>query len=99
MSEDTLKPTPTTASGPHLVPTPIRVLLLDDREENLVLRSAILRQKGYQVVTSSSIEQAQAQLGDIDIAVLEYHIGAGRFGTDVAETLRRQRPQPRAGPC
>src|SRR6266567_4909906 len=72
---------------------PIRVLLLDDSEDNLVLRSAILRQKGYQVVTASSIEEAEAKLNDIDIAVLDYHLGAGKFGTDVAETLRRKRPQ------
>src|SRR5581483_3460339 len=80
--------------GPQVVPpNPIRVLLLDDREENLVLRSAILRQKGYRVVTSSSIEEAESKLGAIDIAVLDYHLGAGKFGTDVAETLRRKRPQ------
>jgi two-component system OmpR family response regulator len=80
--------------GPQPVPSnPIRVLLLDDREENLVLRSAILRQKGYRVVTSSSIEEAESKLEGIDIAVLDYHLGAGKFGTDVAETLRRKRPQ------
>ncbi len=80
--------------GPQVAPSnPIRVLLLDDREENLVLRSAILRQKGYRVVTSSSIEEAESKLGAIDIAVLDYHLGAGKFGTDVAETLRRKRPQ------
>src|SRR5947199_6518698 len=72
---------------------PIRVLLLDDREENLILRSAILRQNGYEVLTSSSIEEAQKQLPQIDIAVLDYHLGAGKFGTDVAESLRRERPQ------
>ncbi len=82
------------ALGPQAVPAnPIRVLLLDDREENLVLRSAILRQKGYRVVTSSSIEEAESKLQNIDIAVLDYHLGAGKFGTDVAETLRRKRPQ------
>ena len=81
-------------TGPQLVSaSPIRVLLLDDREDNLVLRSAILRQKGYQVVTSSSIEEAQSKLQQIDIAVLDYHLGAGKFGTDVANTLRRTRPQ------
>ena len=80
--------------GPQAVPDkPIRVLLLDDREENLVLRSAILRQKGYSVVTSSSIEEAESKIEAIDIAVLDYHLGAGKFGTDVAETLRRKRPQ------
>jgi len=72
---------------------PIRVLLLDDREENLILRSAILRQNGYEVLTSSSIEEAQKQLPEIDIAVLDYHLGVGKFGTDVAESLRRERPQ------
>jgi two-component system OmpR family response regulator len=70
----------------------IRVLLLDDREENLVLRSTILRQKGYEVVVSDSIEDAESKLDDIDIAVLDYHLGSGKFGTDVAETLRQKRP-------
>ena len=94
MSEDTSNPGLPQAPGPQSVPVaPIRVLLLDDREENLVLRSAILRQKGYQVVATGSIEEAEAKLNVIDIAVLDYHLGAGKFGTDVAETLRRKRPQ------
>ena len=94
MSEDTPDLGPRSAFGPQIVTvSPIRVLLLDDREENLVLRSAILRQKGYQVLSTSSIEQAQAKLHDIDIAVLDYHLGAGKFGTAVAEKLRRDRPQ------
>jgi CheY-like chemotaxis protein len=94
MDEDTSTPKLAHVLGPQPVPVqPIRVLLLDDREENLVLRSAILRQKGYRVVTSSSIEEAEAKIQDIDIAVLDYHLGSGKFGTDVAETLRRKRPQ------
>ncbi len=94
MNEDVSNTGLRTALGPQPVPpSPIRVLLLDDREENLVLRSAILRQKGYQVVTSSSIEEAKSKLANIDIAVLDYHLGSGKFGTDVAETLRRKRPQ------
>ena len=48
MSEDISNPVLLQAAGPQAVTvTPIRVLLLDDREDNLVLRSAILRQKGY----------------------------------------------------
>ena len=94
MDEDISKTGSVATLGPQAVPSnPIRILLLDDREENLVLRSAILRQKGYRVVTSSSIEEAESKLGAIDIAVLDYHLGAGKFGTDVAETLRRKRPQ------
>ena len=72
---------------------PIRVLLLDDLEENLLLRSTILRQKGYSVVTASTIEEAEKKLSDIDIAVLDYHLGAGKFGTEVAESLRQKRPE------
>ncbi|MFB3915636.1 MAG: response regulator [Terriglobales bacterium] len=70
----------------------IRVLLLDDRDDALLLRSTILRQKGYEVVTSTSIEEAESKLDHIDIAVLDYHLGAGKFGTDVADTLRQKRP-------
>jgi two-component system, OmpR family, response regulator len=74
-------------------PRPIRVLLLDDRHDNLLVRSTILRQKGYLVVTSMSIEEAQLKLNEIDIAVLDYHLGAGKFGTEVADTLRKTRPE------
>lgn len=72
---------------------PIRVLLLDDLPENLLLRATILRQKGYEVVSSASVEEAEDHLDEIDIAVLDYHLGAGKFGTEVAEVLRKKRPQ------
>src|SRR5690348_5441631 len=73
--------------------TPIRVLLLDDHIDNLFLRSAILRKHGSDANTSSSIEEAEARLNDIDIAVLDYHLGAGKFGTEVANSLREKRPE------
>jgi two-component system OmpR family response regulator len=93
MTEETSHSDSNRTAGPQIVAaSPIRVLLLDDREDNLILRSAILRQKGYQVVPTNSIEQAQAKLHEIDIAVLDYHLGAGKFGTAVAEALRRDRP-------
>src|SRR6267154_17895 len=72
---------------------PIRVLLLDDQHDNLILRSAILRSNGYEAISSASVEEAETHLGEIDIAVLDYHLGAGKFGTEVADKLRRARPQ------
>ncbi len=72
---------------------PIRVLLLDDHPENLLLRSTILRKFGYFTETAATIEEAEAMLDRIDIAVLDYHLGAGKFGTEVAAALRRRRPQ------
>jgi two-component system OmpR family response regulator len=71
----------------------IRVLLLDDQPDNLLLRSTILRKHGYLTQTASSIEEAEKVLNEIDIAVLDYHLGAGLFGTEVAAKLREQRPE------
>ena len=72
---------------------PIRVLLLDDDSSNLFLRAVILRQHGYATVPASSVEEAIASFPDIDVAVLDYHLGAGQFGTDVAVSLRKVRPE------
>ncbi|MBS1815695.1 MAG: response regulator [Acidobacteria bacterium] len=71
----------------------IRVLLLDDDSDNLFLRSAILRQNGYDVVPCETTQEANAHLDQIDVAVLDYHLGHGKFGTEVAAKLRQLRPQ------
>ncbi len=72
---------------------PIRVLLLDDHLDNLLLRSTILRKYGYLTETADTIQEAVKLLDCIDIAVLDYHLGAGQFGTEVAAELRRRRPE------
>jgi CheY-like chemotaxis protein len=77
----------------HLVEDPVRVLLLDDDPENLLLRAAILRKHGYVTDTAATIDEAEKLLSQIDIAVLDYHLGAGQFGTDVAISLRKRRPE------
>jgi CheY-like chemotaxis protein len=71
---------------------PVRVLLLDDEPTNLHLRTAILRQHGYECIPASTIEEAIELFNNIDIAVLDYHLGSGQFGTEVANLLRRRRP-------
>lgn len=70
----------------------VRVLLLDDDPDNLFLRATILRQHGYDCVPASTIEEATELFNSIDIAVLDYHLGAGQFGTEAANLLRRRRP-------
>ena len=72
---------------------PVRLLLLDDDPASLFLRAIILRQHGYEVITSATIDEAILAFPNIDIAVLDYHLGAGQFGTDVAVTLRDVRPE------
>jgi two-component system OmpR family response regulator len=83
------------AASPRMQMTtvqPVRILLLDDEPTNLHLRSAILRQHGYECLPASSIEEATELFNSIDIAVLDYHLGAGQFGTEAAALLRRRRP-------
>lgn len=72
---------------------PLRVLLLDDQADNLLLRAAILHKHGYETETASTIEEAFALLHSIDVAVLDYHLGTGKFGTEVATRLREERPE------
>ena len=86
-----IKPSGTVAEA--VQEEPVRVLLLDDHPENLLLRSTILRKHGYLTETADSVEEAEKLLDKIDIAVLDYHLGAGRFGTDVAAELRERRPE------
>jgi len=91
-----IEPPESTTSVLHQMPSsriqPIRVLLLDDEPTNLHLRSAILRQHGYECIPASTIEEATDLFNNTDIAVLDYHLGAGQFGTEVAALLRRRRP-------
>src|SRR5260370_14516500 len=70
----------------------VRVRLLDDEPNNLLLRAAILRQHGYECFPASTIEEATELFNKIDIAVRDYRLGAGQFGTEVASLLRRRRP-------
>jgi CheY-like chemotaxis protein len=87
---------PTPPPNLQLVPRdaqPIRVLLLDDEPANLHLRTAILRQHGYDTAPASTIEEAMALIHQIDVAVLDYHLGSGKFGTAVAAGLRARRPE------
>ncbi len=85
---------PPASPGLELVRAPgVNVLLLDDDPVNLHLRGAVLRQHGYASVTATSVEEATSLLDRIDIAVLDYHLGAGQFGTEVASKLRKRRPE------
>lgn len=76
----------------NLPPLGVRVLLLDDEPANLHLRCAILSRHGYDCLPAASIEEATSLFDQTDIAVLDYHLGAGQFGTEVANLLRRRRP-------
>lgn len=89
MANDTMDEIQQDAAAPILV----RVLLLDDEPANLLLRTAILRKNGYDCLPASTVEEATNLLDQIDVAVLDYHLGHGKFGTEVATELRRRHPE------
>ncbi len=89
---DHLDVTPGLPPDTGLIAVRARVLLLDDDANNLLLRSVILRRHGYDCAGASTIEEASGLLESIDIAVIDYHLGGGQFGTEIAKTLRRRRP-------
>jgi two-component system OmpR family response regulator len=72
---------------------PTRLLLLDDDPATLMLRATILRKHGYECITAATYEAAVELFDLIDIAVLDYHLGTGKFGSDVAVLLRKSRPE------
>lgn len=89
---DVTPPEPPVPPLPKSTGNGVRLLLLDDDPANLHLRAAILRQHGYTCLPTSTIEEAVAIIDQIDIAVLDYHLGGGQFGTEVGSLLRRRRP-------
>jgi CheY-like chemotaxis protein len=92
MPPDAPKNPPESSASPSTTLAAVRVLLLDDDPANLFLRAAILRQHGYECIPASTVEEASKLLDRIDIAVLDYHLGTGQFGTEVATRLRERRP-------
>ncbi len=92
MTEDTEQKERKITEMPPPVTRAIRVLLLDDDPANLFLRGAILRQNGYEAIPAASVQEANKLLDEIDVAVLDYHLGHGKFGTEVAAKLRQRRP-------
>jgi CheY-like chemotaxis protein len=71
----------------------VTVLLLDDEPTTLFLRSLALRQQGYECISATTVEEAMQSIHEIDIAVLDYHLGEGKFGTEVAIQLKELRPE------
>jgi signal transduction histidine kinase len=70
----------------------IRVLVVDDSVDHRHLIAHRLRRAGMQVTTAADRAEALAQLGGIDLVLLDYRL-PGSSGIEVLEEIRR-RPQP-----
>jgi CheY-like chemotaxis protein len=67
-----------------------RILCLDDQEANLAVRKFLLQQFGCDVTAVHDAQSclAAATHNPFDLALLDYHLGNGITGEDVAHDLR-----------
>lgn len=72
-----------------------RVLCVDDRVENLLIRKIMLETYGCEV---TAVHDADAclnslQHGASDLVLIDYHLAGSGNGEDLARTIRKQQPQ------
>lgn len=67
-----------------------RILCLDDQAPNLAIRKLMLQQFGCDVTAVNDAQSclAAATHESFDLALLDYHLGGGMTGEDVANDLR-----------
>lgn len=73
----------------------MRILLADDSLEFREFANKIFTRKGWEAVLVSSGEKAEEQLGkgNFDLAVLDFEMGPGLDGLDVAKNVLMVKPK------
>ncbi len=70
------------------------ILLVEDEVAVRTVATRLLRRRGYEVTECSDAEEALSRAGDLDFDVLVTDVTMpGMSGVELAETLRRQRPE------
>ncbi len=68
-----------------------RVLILEDSLIVSKLLANLLRAKGFEVRECTTVSEAQNDLSNVDLAILDYSLPDGT-GLEIAEELKRRRP-------
>jgi two-component system, sensor histidine kinase and response regulator len=88
-----------TAQGPELmIADPVKILLVDDQQDNLLSASAVLESLGEEVVTAQSGREALLLLLDHDFAVIVLDIMMPEMDGFETATFIRQRERSRHTP-
>ncbi len=71
------------------------ILCVDDRADSLVVRKRLLEQFGCEVISvgdaQSGLEAVRKHV--IDLVLIDYHLGKGASGEDLARAIRRLHPK------
>jgi two-component system response regulator GlrR len=67
------------------------VLVVDDDRSLRLLCRVNLELDGYEVAEAETLDAARAGVADVDLVLLDVHVGAGN-GLDLLDELKRDRP-------
>jgi CheY-like chemotaxis protein len=72
-----------------------KILCVDDQVENLRVRAMLLEQFGCEVVQTQDHQSTLHEVTEdgIDLVIIDYHLGNGESGEDVARDVRVLRPK------
>jgi CheY-like chemotaxis protein len=72
-----------------------RILCIDDRTENLRIRTVLLEQFGCDTIAVNDHQSALRVVAEteIDLLVIDYHLAYGETGEEIARDVRAMRPQ------
>ena len=73
------------------------ILCVDDRADSLAVRKLMLEKFGCEVKTAPDADSSLAalQTESIDLAIIDYHLGPGENGDNLAREIRRLYPKLR----
>lgn len=70
------------------------ILCIDDRLDGLKVRTMLLEQMGYDTIAVPDYQSAMRTISEneVDLLVIDYHLGGDETGEDVARDVRAMRP-------
>lgn len=76
------------------MPNKPRVLCVDDRVENLRIRTMLLEQFGCETIAVEDHQSALRVVSEtqVDLLVIDYHLADGHTGEEIARDVRVMRP-------
>ncbi|MBC2651922.1 PAS-domain containing protein [Novosphingobium flavum] len=71
---------------------PLTVLVVDNEPEIVAATAALLAAMGHTAHAATTAAEARALAGEVDAALVDFQLGDGADGLDLAAALRRTRP-------
>ena len=72
-----------------------RILCVDDKAENLKIRTMMLEQFGCETISACDYDESMRILGknEVDLLLIDYHLADGRTGEEIARDVRGAHPE------